>query len=36
VVVSLGYARAVMGAEPKKGAPPLPDDVLPRYAKAME
>ena len=36
VVVSLGYARAVMGVEPKKGAPPLPDDVLPRYAASME
>jgi hypothetical protein len=36
VVVSLGYARAVMGVEPKKGAPALPDDVLPRYAAAME
>ncbi len=36
VVVSLGYARAVMGVEPKKGAPPLPDDVLPRYATSME
>lgn len=36
VVVSLGYARAVMGVEPKKGAPPLPDDVLPRYAATME
>ncbi|MBI3700014.1 MAG: hypothetical protein HY242_06140 [Afipia sp.] len=36
VVVSLGYARAVMGVEPKKGAPPMPDDALPRYAATME
>lgn len=36
VVVSLGHARAVMGVEPKKGAPSLPDDVPPRYAASME
>lgn len=36
VVVSLGHARAVMGVEPKKGAPPPAEDALPRYATAME
>ena len=37
-VVSLGYARVVMGVEPKKDAKPAPaaDENLVRYAPAME
>ncbi len=36
VVISLGYARAVMGVEPKKDAPKPDNPMLIRYAQTME